>query len=64
MGAESVRTNEAVQTSRVVIAKGNLCWTELMIGPLFSGKSQELIRQVRRAGIARQRAQSSKPRID
>jgi thymidine kinase len=45
-------------------AKGNLGWIEVICGPMFSGKSEELIRRLRRAVIARQRVQVFKPRID
>lgn len=37
---------------------------EVICGSMFSGKSEELIRRVRRAQIARQRVQVFKPRID
>ncbi len=37
---------------------------EVICGSMFSGKSEELIRRVRRALIARQRVQVFKPRID
>lgn len=37
---------------------------EVICGPMFSGKSEELIRRLRRARIARQRVQVFKPRID
>ena len=37
---------------------------ENITGSMFSGKSEELIRRVRRAQIARQRVQLFKPRID
>jgi len=37
---------------------------EVICGPMFSGKSEELIRRVRRAIIARQRVQVLKPTID
>lgn len=39
-------------------------WIELIVGSMFSGKTEELIRRVRRAEIARQRVQVFKPRID
>lgn len=39
-------------------------WIEVIAGGMFSGKSEELIRRVRRAEIARQRVQIFKPRID
>ncbi len=39
-------------------------WVEVITGSMFSGKSEELIRRIRRAQIARQRVQIFKPRID
>jgi len=39
-------------------------WIEVVTGSMFSGKSEELIRRLRRAKIARQRVQIFKPRID
>ena len=39
-------------------------WIELVAGPMFSGKSEELIRLLRRAAIARQRIQVFKPALD
>jgi thymidine kinase len=39
-------------------------WLEVVTGSMFSGKSEELIRRVRRAQIARQRVQVFKPAID
>lgn len=39
-------------------------WIEVICGPMFSGKSEELIRRVRRAQIARQPLQVFKPAID
>jgi thymidine kinase len=39
-------------------------WIEVITGSMFSGKSEELIRRLRRAQIARQRVQIFKPRID
>ena len=32
--------------------RGNLGWIEVVCGPMFSGKSEELIRRLRRAEIA------------
>src|SRR5512142_2467499 len=46
------------------VTKGNLGWIEVICGPMFSGKSEELIRRLRRAEIARQRVQIFKPGID
>jgi thymidine kinase len=39
-------------------------WIEVICGPMFSGKSEELIRRLRRAQIARLPLQAFKPRID
>src|SRR5689334_8460613 len=39
-------------------------WLEVITGSMFSGKSEELIRRLRRAQIARQRVQIFKPAID
>lgn len=39
-------------------------WIEVIVGSMFSGKSEELIRRLRRARIARQKVQVFKPKID
>ena len=39
-------------------------WIEVIAGPMFSGKSEELIRRVRRALIARQSVLVFKPKLD
>src|SRR5213082_3378559 len=39
-------------------------WIEVIAGSMFSGKSEELIRRLRRAKIARQKVQVVKPTID
>jgi len=39
-------------------------WIEVITGSMFSGKSEELIRRLRRAKIARQKVQVFKPDID
>ena len=39
-------------------------WIEVIAGSMFSGKSEELIRRLRRAKIARLKVQVFKPRID
>lgn len=46
------------------IVNGHLGWIEVVCGPMFSGKSEELIRRLRRAVIARKRVQVFKPVID
>lgn len=43
---------------------GNVGWIEVICGPMFSGKSEELIRRLRRSMIARKRVQVFKPVID
>ena len=43
---------------------GNIGWVEVVCGPMFSGKSEELMRRLRRARIARKRVQVFKPVID
>jgi thymidine kinase len=39
-------------------------WIEVICGSMFSGKTEELIRRLRRAKIARQRVEIFKPAID
>jgi thymidine kinase len=39
-------------------------WIEVVTGSMFSGKSEELIRRIRRAQIARQKVQIFKPATD
>ena len=39
-------------------------WIEVIAGSMFSGKSEELIRRLRRARIARLKVQVFKPDID
>ncbi len=46
------------------IVTGHMGWIEIVCGPMFSGKSEELIRRLRRARIARKRVQVFKPAID
>jgi len=46
------------------IFTGNAGWIEVICGPMFSGKSEELIRRLRRAMIARKRVEVFKPAID
>jgi thymidine kinase len=42
----------------------NTGWIEVICGSMFSGKTEELIRRLKRAQIAQQRVQIFKPRID
>ena len=46
------------------LVTGNIGWIEVICGPMFSGKSEELIRRLRRAMIARKRVQVFKPSLD
>jgi thymidine kinase len=46
------------------IIQGKTGWLEVICGPMFSGKSEELIRRIRRAEIAGQRLQIFKHGID
>ena len=39
-------------------------WIEVICGSMFSGKTEELIRRIKRAQIARQKVQVFKPHID
>jgi len=39
-------------------------WIEVIAGCMFSGKTEELIRRLRRASIAKQRVKIFKPKID
>ncbi len=39
-------------------------WVEVICGPMFSGKSEELIRRVTRSQIARIPVQTFKPQLD
>jgi thymidine kinase len=47
-----------------VYGKPSRGWIEVVCGSMFSGKTEELIRRVRRAQIARQKVQVFKPAID
>src|SRR4026207_1839158 len=42
----------------------NSGWIEVITGSMFSGKSEELIRRLRRAQIAKRKVQIFKPKID
>lgn len=48
----------------VPIIQRNVGWIEVICGCMFSGKSEELIRRLRRAVIARQKVTAFKPEID
>jgi thymidine kinase len=50
--------------SEQLYQRGNLGWIEVICGSMFSGKSEELIRRLRRAQIAKQRVQIFKAKLD
>jgi thymidine kinase len=50
-----------VRAVRAASASG---WVEVITGSMFSGKSEELIRRLRRAKIGRQKVQIFKPKVD
>ncbi|MFP4597347.1 MAG: thymidine kinase [Persicimonas sp.] len=48
----------------MIIQPRNVGWIEVICGPMFSGKTEELIRRLNRAKYARQKLQIFKPLID
>ena len=46
------------------IRRAQAGWIEVITGSMFSGKSEELIRRLRRAQIGRQKVQIFKPKVD
>ncbi|HID40025.1 MAG TPA: thymidine kinase [Calditrichaeota bacterium] len=46
------------------VVKQHTGWIEVICGSMFSGKTEELIRRLRRAVIARQRVAIFKPKLD
>ena len=48
----------------VLHQRENIGWIEVICGSMFSGKTEELIRRLRRARIARQHVQIFKPALD
>lgn len=46
------------------IAPRDIGWIEVVCGPMFSGKTEELIRRLRRAVYAKQKVEIYKPKID
>ncbi|MFO0724625.1 MAG: thymidine kinase [Myxococcota bacterium] len=48
----------------MVIQPRNSGWIEVVCGPMFSGKTEELIRRLRRAELAKQKVEVFKPEID
>src|SRR6266849_2583863 len=68
--ATMIRSNEPEEidvqsrTEHPGLARRSAGWIEVIAGSMFSGKSEELIRRLRRAKIARQKVQVFKPDID
>lgn len=48
----------------ISVVPNDMGWIEVICGPMFSGKSEELIRRLRRAEIARLKTAIFKPTID
>jgi thymidine kinase len=48
----------------IIHHRPNHGWIEVITGSMFSGKSEELIRRLRRAQIAKRKVQTFKPAID
>ncbi|MBU1068763.1 thymidine kinase [Myxococcota bacterium] len=46
------------------ISPRDMGWIEVIVGPMFSGKTEELIRRLRRAMYARQEVRVFKPQLD
>jgi thymidine kinase len=59
-----VKTHPSGVLTSLEILIHNTGWIEAICGPMFSGKSEELIRRLRRATIARKRVQVFKPGTD
>ncbi len=49
---------------KTIIHEPKVGWIELICGSMFSGKTEELIRRVRRAVIAQRKVKIFKPKID
>src|ERR1700754_4576843 len=69
MGCVTRRGRYAFSTGAARVLWASLMQTipgvlEVITGPMFSGKSEELIRRLKRARIARQRVACYKPDID
>jgi len=58
------KSPEHVTADRDHVARIEVGRLEVITGPMFSGKSEELIRRLKRARIARQRVACFKPDID
>ncbi len=54
----------STQDERIQHRHNGKGWIEVVVGSMYSGKSEELIRRLKRAKIARQKVQVFKPKID
>ena len=61
---ESEEMDVQSRSEHTGLARRSAGWIEVIAGSMFSGKSEELIRRLRRAKIARQKVQVFKPEID
>src|ERR1700685_4311995 len=59
-GASTVRSTRPGEGSR----QPRQGCVEIVCGSMFSGKTEELLRRIKRARLARQRTQLFKPRVD
>jgi thymidine kinase len=62
--SEHADDTRPVDLARHDAARSEVGRIEVIVGPMFSGKSEELIRRLKRARIARQRVACFKPDID
>jgi thymidine kinase len=51
-------------TENVINPRNRSGWIEVIVGSMFSGKTEELIRRLRRAKLANQKVEIFKPQID
>ena len=53
-----------IEPSQISLLKPHKGWIEVVCGSMFSGKTEELIRRLNRAKIARQKVEIFKPALD
>jgi thymidine kinase len=53
-----------MESNMMHVVKQHTGWIEVICGSMFSGKTEELIRRLNRAVIARQKVEIFKPKID
>ena len=56
--------SKAINIENMIESRSQSGWIEVVCGSMFSGKTEELIRRIKRAQIARQKIQCFKPVID